>query len=71
MLFVASLCCTNGLEEVKRLFRVFAAGVIPEMNSWDDATEDIKKSVEKQMLEKEKSKMRIDELTKCGESGSV
>jgi len=33
---------------------VFAAGVIPEMNSWDDATEDIKKSVEKQMLEKEK-----------------
>ena len=42
------------INEVKRLFRMFALEVIPDMNDWDDVTEEVIKSVEEQMLERDK-----------------
>jgi hypothetical protein len=43
------------INEVKRLFRMFALEVIPDIHGWDDVTEDVKKSIEKHKQERGKN----------------
>ena len=45
--FICHRIYINEIDEVKRLFRMFALGVIPDICDWDDVTEDVKRSIEK------------------------
>ena len=40
------------IDEVKKMFRMFALGVIPAVDSWDDVTEEIKEIVRLKKWEK-------------------